>query len=411
MPAHEAPQSPRDSLRRAIVVGEFAVLPRAAVRFASDVQEPSQSSRGRDRRRDRQRRPPCRRIFHSPRTRRPKRRLVSFEPSWRRRTPSPASLTWRCRRTCPSKEWDAGEGLFIPGNDEGINVRFKRIDASYLDVLGIPVLAGRGFAASDRDGAPRALVVNVELARRLADELGRALPEIVGQNVHVTTPFYVKRGGESVEGTIVGVIRSERVGDIGDPHHPVVYVPLAQVPTRSIRLLVRSSADPSSLIPAIQDAVRAIDPNLPLGDVRTMEQVKQLNLAGTSQPTWVVGAFAALAAFLAALGMYGVLSHAVAQQRREIGIRVAFGASRSDILSHILRSGASMVVAGLVLGLLIVAPTTAVLDSVLFEVSTLDPVVIVLACVSMVLIGGLAGFVPASRAASVDPMSVLRNED
>lgn len=308
----------------------------------------------------------------------------------------------------PFEAVGAGEGLFLPGSDEGINVRYKRVDPNYFDVLGIPAAAGRGFAESDREDAPPVLVINAELARRLSNEFG--MSELVGRRVRVTTPYYVKKGGDAVEGTIVGVV-PERVAEPGGVDQPVVYVSLAQVPTRSIRLLVRSPGDPSVLMPAIRETIRRIDPNLPLGDIKTMEQVKQLSLAGASQPTWVVGAFAAIAAFLAALGMYGVLSHAVTQQRREIGIRVAFGASRSDILTQILRSGFSMVALGLGLGLFGALPAMKVLESVLFEVSTLDPSVIALACVSMVLVGMLAGFVPASRAASVDPMTVLRNED
>ncbi len=308
----------------------------------------------------------------------------------------------------PFAEVGAGQGMFIPGTDEGINVRYKRVDSSYFAVLGIPVVSGRGIEPSDREDAPRVWVVNEELARRLSLDLGATEP--VGQLARVTTPYYVQKGGELVEGTIVGVIRNERVGDLAADDRPVLYVPLAQAPTRDIRLLVESQADPSALVPSVRDALKEIDANLPLGDVQTMHQVKQRSLAGARHPTWIVGAFAAIAAFLAALGMYGVLSYAVAQQRREIGIRVAFGAGRTQILTHVLRSGVSMIFIGLVLGLIGTLQATTVLESLLFQVSALDPFVIVLACASMLLVGLLAGFVPASRAAHVDPMTVLREE-
>ena len=308
----------------------------------------------------------------------------------------------------PFQGVDAGQGMFVPGSEEGINVRFKRVDPSYFDVLGIPMLSGRGIDESDRRDAPRVWVVNEELARRLSETLG--LTEPVGRTARVTTPHYVEKGGELVEGTVVGIIRSEHVGDLGGVDQPVVYVPLAQVPTRGIRLLVHSRRDPSALLPGIRAAVQEIDPNLPLGEVATMEQVKRRNLEGARQPTWVVGVFAGIAALLAALGMYGVLSYAVMQKRRELGIRIAFGARRSDVLAHVLRSGLSMMLVGLVLGLIGTLQATTVLESLLFEVSALDPMVIVVACSSMMLLGLLAGFVPASRAARVDPMTVLRNE-
>jgi len=156
--------------------------------------------------------------------------------------------------------------------------------------------------------------------------------------------------------------------------------------------------------------VRQIDPHLPLGEVRTMEQVKERSILWEKQPTWVVGAFAGVAAVMAALGLYGVLAHAVTQQHREIGIRMALGARPGDVVSHTLRSALSMVIVGLAVGLAGAFALTRVLKSLLFEVSALDPVALALACVLMTLIGILAAWIPASRAARVDPMTVLRDE-
>ncbi len=136
------------------------------------------------------------------------------------------------------------------------------------------------------------------------------------------------------------MIRNERVRDLQTPVEEVVYVSLAQAPRRELKLIVRTHGDAAAVMPGIREAVRQIDPRLPLGDVRTMEQIKQRSLAGTSEPTWVIGAFAGIAAFLAALGLYGVLSHAVNQQRREIGIRMALGAGAGDVLSQVLRQAA-----------------------------------------------------------------------
>jgi ABC-type antimicrobial peptide transport system permease subunit len=141
-----------------------------------------------------------------------------------------------------------------------------------------------------------------------------------------------------------------------------------------------------------------------------MEQVKERSILWEKQPTWVVGAFAGVAALMAALGLYGVLAHAVTQQRREIGIHMALGAGPSDVVSYTLRSALSMLLVGLAVGLAGAFALTRALKSLLFEVSALDPVALALACVLMTLIGILAAWIPASRAARVDPMTVLRDE-
>jgi putative ABC transport system permease protein len=169
-------------------------------------------------------------------------------------------------------------------------------------------------------------------------------------------------------------------------------------------------SEPASVMPGIREAVRQIDKHLPLGDVMTMEQVKEQSILWARQPTWVLGAFAAVAALMAALGLYGVLANAVTEQRREIGIRMALGARPGDVVSHTLRSALSMLVVGLAAGLVGAFALTRALKSLLFEVSALDPAALVVACLLMTVVGLLAALIPASRAAGVDPMTVLREE-
>jgi putative ABC transport system permease protein len=209
---------------------------------------------------------------------------------------------------------------------------------------------------------------------------------------------------------IVGVIRSERTSELQAPQRQVAYVPLAQVPQQYINLVVRTQIDPLALMPGIREAVRQVDANLALGDVRTMEQVKEQSMLWAKQPTWVMGAFAGVAALLAALGLYGVLAHAVTQQRREIGIRMALGAQQGDVLTYVLRSAIAMLLVGFAGGLAGAFALTRVLKSLLFNVSALDPVALSVACMLMTLVGMLAAWVPASRAAGVDPMLALRDE-
>ena len=185
---------------------------------------------------------------------------------------------------------------------------------------------------------------------------------------------------------------------------------LLQSPRREIKLVVRTHGDPASVMPGVREAVKELDPHLPLGDVRTMAQVKQLTLAGRTEPTWVIGTFAVIAALLAALGLYGVLSHAVNQRRREIGIRMALGARARDVLSQVLRNALTMILVGLVAGLAGAVALTRVVKGLLFEVSALDPLAFTVAAVGMTAIGLLAALIPASRAARVDPVTALRSE-
>jgi predicted permease len=301
-----------------------------------------------------------------------------------------------------------GEGVQVAGIEQQVNVRLKRVDPGYFKTLDIPLLAGRGITASDRPGAPRVVVINEALAARLAEFAEMVDP--VGQTVRISYPEYSVVGSSIQDFAIAGIIRSERVNGPGRPDPPVAYVALAQVPQPDVRILVRTQAEPTAVMPAIREAMREVDPNLPLGDIATMQQIRDGTLSGISRPAVVIGAFAAVAALLAALGLYGVLAHAVTQQRREIGIRMALGARSQDVLTHVLRNALRMVLIGLAIGIAGAFALTRVIQSLLFDVSALDPLALVVACASMLLIGLLAALLPASRAAGVEPMAVLREE-
>jgi len=301
-----------------------------------------------------------------------------------------------------------GEYMRLPGVEQPLLVRLKLADPWYFSALQIPIESGRGIEKRDRAGAPPIVVINQEVVRQLSKSFGVANP--IGRTVGIDVPGYGPIPESLVNMQIVGVIRSERTAALNAPPELVAYIPLAQAPRQDIKLVVRARSGPAAAMPGIREAVRQIDPHLPLGDVMTMEQVKEESMLWATQPTWVVGAFAGVAALLAALGLYGVLAHAVMQQRREIGIRMALGARSSDVLSHILRSAFSMLIVGLAGGLAGAFALTRVLKGLLFQVSALDPVALAVACVLMTLVGILAALIPASRAARVDPMRVLRDE-
>ena len=306
-----------------------------------------------------------------------------------------------------------GQGLTIPGVEQGVGARFKRVDPGYFATLDIPILAGRGFTVTDRAGAPRVAILNEALAKQVAERLKLSTAaDTVGKIVKIAAPQYENRGqsGANVDTEIIGLIRNERVNSLESPTPEVVYVALLQAPRRELKLLVRTRNEPAAAMPAIRSVMHDLDPRLPLGDVRTMTEVKQLSMAGRTEPAWIIGAFAAMAALLAALGLYGVLSHAVNQQRREIGIRMALGASASGVLSYVLRNAALMVCIGLAVGVAGAFAAMRFLKTVLFEVSPLDPIAFVVAVVAMMVIGLLAALIPASRATRVDPVSALRTE-
>ncbi len=301
-----------------------------------------------------------------------------------------------------------GEFISSPGVKDYLLVRVKMVDPWYFATLEIPVVAGRGIEDRDRAGAPPVMVMSQEAARLASGRFGMANP--VGRAVGTDLPGYGPIPESPVNLQIVGVICNERTSGLQAPPEPVIYVPLAQFPRQDISLVVRTRSEPAAAMSGIREAVRRVDPYLPLGEIRTMEQVKQQSMLWAKQPTWVVGAFAGVAALMAALGLYGVLAHAVTEQRREIGIRMALGARPGDVVSHTLRGALSMLVVGLAAGLAGAFALTRALKSLLFGVSALDPAALAVACVLMTLIGIVAALIPARRAAGVDPVTALREE-
>ena len=160
----------------------------------------------------------------------------------------------------------------------------------------------------------------------------------------------------------------------------------------------------------IREALRRVDPNLPLGEVATLEQVRENTLSFASRPAWVIGVFAAIAALLASLGIYGVIAHTVSERTREVGIRIALGARPRDVVSQVLRDAMTMVITGLAIGLVAAYAVTGTLESLLFDVEPLDPLAMTMASVSLVVVALIAALVPASRAARVQPLAVLRDQ-
>jgi putative ABC transport system permease protein len=306
-------------------------------------------------------------------------------------------------------EGTGGENLRMPGTSEPLlGVRFKRAGAGYFETMAIPVMEGRAFTDRDRLGAPYVTVINEALAEQLRGRFGMADP--VGKFVDLPALGYgFTTARESMQ--VVGIVKNERVrSDLRLADDPIAYVPLAQAPHQWTKLAVRTPLETAAMVPTIRQVLKQVDAHVALADVRTLEDLRELSLSGLKEPAWLIGGFAALSALLAALGLYGVVAHSVHQQRREIGIRMALGARANNVLSLIVRNITVTITAGVIVGLAGAAAVMRVTESLLFQVSALDPAAFAIAAVAMLAVGLVAAWIPASRATRVDPTTALRTE-
>ncbi len=279
------------------------------------------------------------------------------------------------------------------------HAQIQIVDGGFFDVMGLKPLAGRVFTASDTAGAPPVVVIDEFMATRYfpgANPIGRQ----------------IRRGGPDAPAwTIVGMVRSIRKQDLSeDVQKETLYFPVGQspFPVRSMGLLVRTPLDPATLVAPVRAAVQAVDPDQPIFDVRTMDERVALSLQERRTPMLLIGAFGALALLLAAVGLYGVLAYTVSQRVRELGIRQALGARRSDILRLVLRQGLLIAAAGVVAGAVASFWLTALLRSQLFGVGPRDPAVMAGVPLLLLAVAAVACLVPAWRATRVDPVEALR---
>jgi putative ABC transport system permease protein len=273
--------------------------------------------------------------------------------------------------------------------------------AGYFETLSIPLLRGRLYDASDRLGGEDVVVVNQEAARRFWK--GR---DPIGERITFGDP-----GDPDVRwGTVVGVIGDVRHERLDERPYPQIYIPFEQAPIRSMVLTVRTSGDPTSLVPALRRAFAELDSDLPLADVSTLGQRKAVSLARPRVNAAVLGGFALAALVLAAVGIYGVVAYGVVQRTRELGIRMALGAERGALLRMVLRQGMAPVLGGMLLGLVGALAGGRVLRSLLFGVGTSDFFTLAAVTCFLVAVALAAMYLPARRAARSDPMVALRND-
>ncbi len=287
---------------------------------------------------------------------------------------------------------DAGEGG--EGTSTGSNV----VGPRYFQTMGTSLVRGRDFNDADRMGAPAVAVVNETLAARLwpgEDALGKRLS-------------FDGPKGPFLE--VVGVARDGKYRSLGDRSRPYFYRPLMQTYDPRMTLVVRTSGEPAALAGSVREQLRALDPNLPVAEMRTLEEQFDTSLLPARIAAWTLGGFGLLALCLAAIGIYGVVSYSVAQRTREIGVRMALGAGRGDVLRLVMGEGLSVVGLGMAAGLLLAFAATRVLGGFLYGVGATDPVTFAGVPLLLGTIALAAGYLPARRATKVDPMVALRYE-
>jgi predicted permease len=282
------------------------------------------------------------------------------------------------------------------------------VTPGYFATIGIPVLRGRAIGDGDRIGAPRAVVINQEAARKYFPN-----EDPIGKRVELGWSAALEDGGpeQALGGEVVGVVGNVKQTGLADAYLPVVYAPFQQTgQINYLAMLVRTTGDPDALAGAIRAAVRELDPDLPIQSYRTMEAHVGESVARPRFYTVLLGAFAAIALLLASVGIYGVLSYLVAQRTRELGIRVALGASSREVLALVLRRGLALTGAGVVAGLLAALAATRLLAGLLFGVEATDPLTFVVVATTLLAVAAMACWVPARRAARVDPVVALKAE-
>jgi putative ABC transport system permease protein len=292
------------------------------------------------------------------------------------------------------------EGLPTPGPGEFPHPDNHVISPAYTSAMGIPVLRGRTFTDGDNETAPSVGLVNATMARRFWTN-----GDPVGKRVLRGHP-----GGDGKWVTIVGVVADTKLYGLDNPARLEVYYPYRQQPEADMNLVVRSAVDPASLTSAIHAAVAAVDKDQPIFDVQTMQQRVNGSISTRRLTLVLLGIFSGLALILAAIGIYGVMAYSVALRTQEIGIRMALGAQQKDVLRLVLGQGARIAFFGVAIGLAAAAALARLLSSLLFSVSSSDPVTFAAVAVLLVAVTLLACYIPARRAMRVDPIIALRYE-
>jgi putative ABC transport system permease protein len=297
------------------------------------------------------------------------------------------------------------EGQGLDKSTSSPSANFIPVSWDYFRTVGAQVTSGRYFNQQDDQDHPGVAIVNEAFVRHYFPD-GRAL----GRKLQLNAPARIWQNKRFTSFEIVGVARDVKAAGLNAPSDPAYYVPAAQTPLQSMTLLVRTQGDPTALVPAIRNAVLAIDPQQPIANISTMEEIVGQSIAQPRLNMLLMGLFGVLALLLAAVGIYGLLSYAVTQRTQEIGIRMALGAQVGDVLTLILKQGMMLAVLGVAIGLFGAFSLTRLLRGLLFGVTPTDATTFVAVTGVLIVVALFACYIPARRATKVDPLVALRYE-
>ena len=288
----------------------------------------------------------------------------------------------------------APEG-YVPQRNENMSIEYLAVGSDYFRAMGIPVVRGRGIERGDVAGAPDVAVVNERFAQQYwpgQDPIGRRF----------------RRNG--VWRTVVGVARQGKYHSLTENAEPLIYIPFAQETRNDFDVVVRTAGDPAALTGAVHQAFRDVKADLPFLDVRTMAEHMEAARFVQSIGAKMLGVFGAMALLLSAIGIFGVLSYHVGQRTREIGVRVALGAGRREVVGMVVGRAFRLVGFGLAIGLVLALGAGQLLRSQLIGVGPRDPLTYLGIALLLAVVAFGAAWLPARRAARIDPMVALRYE-
>ena len=291
----------------------------------------------------------------------------------------------------------AVEGRSTGGKEPTPDEELRTITPDYFGALKTPLLRGRFFTESDNVDAPGVTIVNDALAKKYWPN-----EDALGKRITLDDP---RKNPKWL--TIVGIVRSIRHRSLDVDPQPEYYLPLAQDAERTMVLTVRSTEDPRSLTSALRREIQAIDPDQPIANVRTLEAVTADSVAPRRMSMVLLGAFAGIALLLAGVGIYGVISYLVVQRTHEIGVRMALGAQRRDVLRLVVGHALKLVGIGTVIGLVLALLSTRTLSALLYSVGAFDATTFVFVTITLAAVALLASYIPALRATRADPMIAL----
>lgn len=293
-------------------------------------------------------------------------------------------------------------GFIIEGqaNDRANLAQTNNVSPDYFRVLGTSLIGGRFFTESDDEKSPAVAIVDETMAKRFWPN-----ESPVGKRLR-----FGRRGREDAWITVVGVAGDIKTDGFDQPNQPHVYFPIYQTLGYAMAVYLRTEPRPESLAQPLRQQVQAVDPNLPIFGVQSLEDIVSDSLGQRRFAMQMLGLFGLVALLLAAIGIYGVMSYTVTQRTHEIGIRLALGAQARDVLKMVVRQGLTLAVIGVVIGLAGSFALTRLMSNLLFGVRATDPLTFALIAILLTIVALLACYLPARRATKVDPLVVLRYE-